>query len=331
MAGLPAPLRFSTRDVPDSARTRAVRTLRERGLLPIEPLPEAVPTVDLVKWQLPGASLLTARFADVRQIGSPHAAGACGMFFGINLSGLGVARQHGSERLIRGGDAVAFDSDDGPFTVLRPGASRMIGVRLPGRAVAPDTGRREPPGPRLIAAPTPALRLLASYLRSLLRDPVPTAALADAVVDHITTLIALSLGATAVAAPEARGSLRAARLRAVEADIGRHLTDPDLTPAAVAARHGISVRYLHRLFEAAGTTYSRFVLDQRLDLVHQRLRNPRFAGHTITTIAADAGFTDPSYFNRTFRRRYGTTPTDVRHAATAVTSTLVVAVRRRPR
>lgn len=31
-----------------------------------------------------------------------------------------------------------------------------------------------------------------------------------------------------------------------------------------------------------------------------------------TTIAAGAGFADPSYFNRTFRRRFGTTPTEVR-------------------
>jgi AraC-like DNA-binding protein len=32
-------------------------------------------------------------------------------------------------------------------------------------------------------------------------------------------------------------------------------------------------------------------------------------------VAYEAGFGDLSYFNRTFRRRYGATPSDVREAA----------------
>jgi AraC-like DNA-binding protein len=35
--------------------------------------------------------------------------------------------------------------------------------------------------------------------------------------------------------------------------------------------------------------------------------------HSITAIAFDAGFGDLSYFNRTFRRRYGATPSDIRN------------------
>jgi AraC-like DNA-binding protein len=42
------------------------------------------------------------------------------------------------------------------------------------------------------------------------------------------------------------------------------------------------------------------------------LTDRRFAGRTITEIAFEAGFNDLSYFNRTFRRRYSATPSDVR-------------------
>jgi AraC-like DNA-binding protein len=35
----------------------------------------------------------------------------------------------------------------------------------------------------------------------------------------------------------------------------------------------------------------------------------------IADIAAEAGFTDLSYFNRAFRRRYGETPSDLRETA----------------
>jgi AraC-like DNA-binding protein len=316
MTGLPAPLRFSTRKLPRGARRQAVTTLHERGLLPVVPLPDTTPAVELLKWRLPGASVLSARLAGVRQIGDPPADRTGDeLFFGINIVGTSVARQRGQDVVIDAGAAVALGQDDGPFTVLRPTPSSMIGLRVPRPAVWDSSRRTGSRGVQLVPGNTPALHLLATYLRSLLDGAVPTDALADAVVDHLTALIALSLGATAAAAPGAERSVRAARLQAAKADIARHVTDPGLSPAAVAARHQISVRYLHRLFEDDTRTYSQHVLDQRLELVHRRLRSPHFAGHTITSLATDAGFTDLSYFNRTFRRRYGATPTDVRHVA----------------
>jgi AraC-like DNA-binding protein len=80
----------------------------------------------------------------------------------------------------------------------------------------------------------------------------------------------------------------------------------------LAARHGITPRYLHKLFEDDDMTCGQYVLDQRLALAYRRLRDPRLAGRTVSSIAHDAGFGDLSYFNRTFRHRYGVTPSGAR-------------------
>jgi AraC-like DNA-binding protein len=74
----------------------------------------------------------------------------------------------------------------------------------------------------------------------------------------------------------------------------------------------LTPRHVHRLFEAEGTTFSQFVLGERLARACRMLTDPRFARQTITEIALAAGFGDLSYFNRTFRRRYGVTPSEVR-------------------
>src|SRR5438093_9366041 len=75
MAGQdPATLAFSTRDLPRPARRRALHELSEQGLLPIVPLPDSAPRVDLVKWRLPGASVLSGTFAGVRQVSGPVSA-----------------------------------------------------------------------------------------------------------------------------------------------------------------------------------------------------------------------------------------------------------------
>jgi AraC-like DNA-binding protein len=322
MVAAAAPLIFTTRGVPGRPRLRALHMLREQGLLPVEPLPGSAPGVELVKWWLPGASVLWGHFDGVRQVGDPESGrGAEDLFFGINLTGAGLARQRGREITIGAGDAMAAGMFEGAFTVLRPAPSRMIGVRVPRRSVPVDTARGADTAIRLVPGQNAALQLLTRYLRSLLAGPVPSSPpLADAVVTHVTELIALSLGSAELDGlpaldPQARaaGSVRAARTCAIKADIDRHLTDPSLAAEAVARRHGITTRYLHKLFEDEPQTYSKFVLDRRLDLVHRKLGNPRDAARSISSIAHDAGFGDLSYFNRTFRRRYGLTPSEARH------------------
>jgi AraC-like DNA-binding protein len=49
--------------------------------------------------------------------------------------------------------------------------------------------------------------------------------------------------------------------------------------------------------------------------VESRIGHRCCDGWGISAIAYDAGFGDVSYFNRTFRRPYGVTPSEVREAA----------------
>jgi AraC-like DNA-binding protein len=75
----------------------------------------------------------------------------------------------------------------------------------------------------------------------------------------------------------------------------------------------VTLRYLQKLFEMEGSNYSTFVLGERLTRAHRLLTSPLHADRPIGAIAYNVGFNDLSYFNRTFRRRYGATPSDVRH------------------
>jgi AraC-like DNA-binding protein len=136
------------------------------------------------------------------------------------------------------------------------------------------------------------------------------------VAQHIVDLTVLALGSGRDAREIAKDrGLAAARLAAIKKDILENLSDPNLSVAAVAARHGISPRYLHMLFTTAGMTFTEFVIARRLDRAHRRLCDPRLADHTISDVALRSGFGDLSYFNRTFRRRFGATPSDVRERA----------------
>jgi AraC-like DNA-binding protein len=164
---------------------------------------------------------------------------------------------------------------------------------------------------------TPELRLLTRYITSLTREFGELSADAAAVhSSHVRDLIALVVGAKPdVAEVAGRRGARATRLAAIKADIAANLTRPDLTIQSIAEGHGISPQYVRSLFNGEGTTFGDYLLDQRLAHAYRNLSDPSFGEHQISDIAFGAGFGDLSYFNRTFRRRYGMTPSDVREAA----------------
>ncbi len=106
--------------------------------------------------------------------------------------------------------------------------------------------------------------------------------------------------------------MRAARLKFAKAYIVEHSHRRDTSIGTLAASLNVTPRYLQRLFEAEGTTFSEYLMAQRLARAHGLLCEPGASHTTISTIAYDVGFGDLSYFNRRFRRQYGLTPREVR-------------------
>jgi AraC-like DNA-binding protein len=92
----------------------------------------------------------------------------------------------------------------------------------------------------------------------------------------------------------------------------RNLHDPTLSPDFVAAQFGISTRTLHLRFEKQQQTFGRWLLDARLDASCNALRNPRQQTRSISEIAYSCGFNDLSHFNRSFRARFGVSPSEWR-------------------
>lgn len=170
----------------------------------------------------------------------------------------------------------------------------------------------------MVPAGSEAIRLLVTYARAIAEEQqsLDTPELQRLVATHIHDLSAVALGATREGHAIAKGrGIRAARLRAIISDTTANLGDCEMTVAAVVQRQQVTPRYLHKLFDGEELSFSSFVLTQRLSRAHRMLCDPRFGDRSISSVAFDVGFSDLSYFNRTFRRRYNATPTDIRHSA----------------
>lgn len=194
--------------------------------------------------------------------------------------------------------------------------SRFFSLRLPLAAMRAAVKDLDAAVVRTIPRDFGPLRLLTSYI-SMIRnsEALTTPDIRGLVATHVEDLAVLALGATRDAAEIAKGrGLRAARLRALKADITDNLTRRDLSVDALAARHRMSPRSIRLLFADDETTFTDFVLRQRLR-VHRMLVDRRLANRPISEMVFESGFGDLSYFNHAFRRRYGATPSDIRAAA----------------
>jgi AraC-like DNA-binding protein len=313
-----APRRFSTRNLPEHERVAYWRDFFARGVVnsdvEIDPDPAFHAEAELLVWpQLRGLWSRESAMSYSRSR-SQAADGDDAFVLIIRLSGISTLSQGGNDVPLGAGDAAGFLSADPAAAAVSEVDALMLSV--PRVALAPLVGSVESKAMKRIPRECEALRLLTSYAEVLRQTPVPmTAELRHLASTHIHDLVAIALGTTRDGAAIAEGrGLRAARLRAIKADILAHLGSSRLTVGAVALRQGVSPRYVHMIFEAEGVTFSEFVLGKRLARTYRMLTDPRFRHMTISAIAFAAGFGDLSYFNHSFRRRFGATPSEVRRA-----------------
>ena len=104
----------------------------------------------------------------------------------------------------------------------------------------------------------------------------------------------------------------AARHSAVLDHIATHFQDPGLSLELVARCQGISPRYVQRLMESSGSSFTGRVNELRLQRAFKLLTDPHTSTQRISDIALEVGFSDVSHFNRLFRARFGNSPRGVR-------------------
>jgi AraC-like DNA-binding protein len=321
---------FSSDDVPARERLTVLNEAFGGSDFPCEILPASDEPLYLAGYAIALPNLFIThgvnRGVEYRRT-TRHLGGNDGFMLTVTLSGRYHVDQRHTEHLLRSGEAWAALADESATASTVPGETReSLALILPRRAL--DGMRLDidhllrPP----VICDEEALGLLVNYVRGLEVARAPLSPpLAERAAEHVCDLAALALRARGEAAQHARErGLPAARLRRLQDDIVRRIAAGQ--PIALndtAARHGISPVYVQKLFERGGVSFSAFVLAQRLEHVRRRLRNPRFAGHSISRIVYDAGFNNLSWFNRAFRRRYGATPSDIRAAAAGPLRNLV--------
>lgn len=230
--------------------------------------------------------------------------------------GRAVIEQDGRRISLKAREAAIVDLTSATrFSLPQLGRIDLITLdplRLPMLGVpdSPDLMRPFPRGNR-------GLQVLAQYGAMLLRGlfPLNSADLQNLASDHIHALIAVM--STDRQVPQAVGAAdrRAGRLAAIKADIETRLERRDLSLDMIASLYGVTTRAIQKAFEAEARTFSEYVLERRLERAWLRLVSADDGVASISSVAFEVGFGDLSYFNRSFRKRFGRSPSQVKSSS----------------
>jgi AraC-like DNA-binding protein len=214
---------------------------------------------------------------------------------------------------------------------LAPGEATIMQADAPGRCgsregfvvseimVSPAewVARGAHPGDALmqhIRRNSDALKLLGSYTRSLEKTTLASSAQGREIVcRHIIDLVVLAATPHPSIGESNASAVVAARLHTIFHYIAAHFSDPELSLSNVARSLHISPRYLQRLMETSGTSFTGYVNGLRLERAFMLLAAR--CEVRVSDVALQVGFSDISHFNRLFRSRFGGTPRDVRAQA----------------
>ncbi|MBV9378090.1 MAG: helix-turn-helix domain-containing protein [Alphaproteobacteria bacterium] len=163
---------------------------------------------------------------------------------------------------------------------------------------------------------TPLGRLLGDYMIALERRlTAVTEEDFPRLSSAVGTIVAAAVAPSEERMAVAKTQIDLGRKERVRRAVRRHLRTPTLGPRTLGRLIGMSRSNLYRLFEDIGGV-ARYIQRERLLEAHAVLSDPG-STQSISAIAEDLCFSDPSAFSRTFKREFGYSPTEVRSAALA--------------
>lgn len=156
-------------------------------------------------------------------------------------------------------------------------------------------------------------RIFSGLLHSIVDD------LEELTVEHIRPIeIALSeFVISSLAAQSPMGCFDqagASNFRRICDAIEEQLGDGDLTLQQIAQQLRMSSRYIQKLFQQAGTSFSQYLRTRRLEHCRADLASTAHKNLSISEICFRWGFNDAAHFSRSFRADFGMSPRGFRQS-----------------
>lgn len=230
----------------------------------------------------------------------------------FQLAKQGVVRQSGREALLKPGHFALYDSTQ-PYTLTFNERFHQFIVQMPHEVLSRHLVNPEQYTAIPISGESGLGSVLTSFIFSLVREINSAQRVPAELSENLVNMIAMAFSSSIMLdqfgdQSAVRDSLKQRILQYID----NNLCDTGLTNQCIADSQGISIRYLHKLFQGEEETLHALILNRRLEKGRQLLQDPNHIGNSIEQIAYSLGFVSPSHFSRSFKKHFGVSPSDYR-------------------
>lgn len=229
------------------------------------------------------------------------------IFLIMQLSGRSLIDHMGRREIVEAGEFYLLDSTKVARILYADTRSHFLSVHMPRGAFLLECDGRLRLG-RALKRGHPMSAPMQAFLGGGKARGTPRKTYADPGYLFDLTRIAFTPGQTEMDA--SRLSSRDNRFELAVSVMERNLARPDLSLSWLARVIGISERQLQRDFLGRGTSFIQLLREKRLALAAEFLVHFGNAAQpmNVTDVALRSGFNDISNFNRSFKGRYGCSP-----------------------
>ena len=230
----------------------------------------------------------------------------------FQLKNRGLVKQSGREALLTPGSFALYDSTQ-PYSLTFREPFHQFVLQMPKNVLARHLINPEQYTAIPISGKSGLGAVLTNFLFSLARELENVPHVPDNLSEDLVNLMAMAFSSSLMLEQVGSHSIvRESLKRRIRQYIDNNLSDPGLSNATIAQAQGISIRYLHKLFEDEEQTVHTLIAEKRLEKARKLLNDPAYSGHNIELIAYNSGFTSPAHFSRAFKKRFGVCPSEVR-------------------
>ncbi|HTN14338.1 MAG TPA: acetamidase/formamidase family protein [Sphingomonadaceae bacterium] len=306
-------MRFTTNAYPKEQRYDAWRFALKRASLALEAADEAILYGELIQFSSDVGIQFVRLVGTAQEYTVDFREEPGSLWLAVLLDGACLARSGTETITFNDGDMICGRGES-PVSLQFTGDHRMLLLKIPAKSLDQRLKAPLPEKPRRLSSDAGAGRVLSSMLRSVgdMTTDVPDEGLRPVELALPEFLLAALLSDAPPRALGGAAGMRAALLERIFQTIEMRLSDPHLNYQQVASEHGISPRYLQKLFESIDDSFGHYVKVRRLERCRLDLRSPLHTQKSISDILFQWGFNDSASFSRAFREQYGISPREYR-------------------
>lgn len=230
----------------------------------------------------------------------------------FQLEQQGLVRQGGREALLTPGSFTLYDATQ-PYSLTFQERFHQFIVQMPKAVLSRHLMHPEQYTAITISGKSGLGAVLTNFIFSLVKELHNVKQAPDELSENLVNMIALAFSSSVMLEEIGDNSIVLESLkRRVRQYIDNNLCNPELSNTHIAQAQGISIRYLHKLFQNEEETIHNLILHKRLEKAYQLLNDEAYAGHSIELVAYSIGFSSAAHFSRTFKKFYGVCPSEVR-------------------